>query len=109
MFKKRWLYFAALVIFITIFLVGCGTTSTITQPRFESGVIDKDYRGEMNPEPPKELKLSKREQEEGIEKITIKCGVEIEAPGKKQNETEKNNISKDYIKTGGESNAKPKI
>ena len=108
MFEKKRFLILSLVIFSTIFLTACGTTANIQQPQLESGVIDQDYQGILNPEPPKEIKLSEKEKRDGIEKITIKCGVQIDVPGQQQTEPPQADDSHNQ-NSGGDSIAKPKI
>lgn len=92
------------VIFATIVVGGCGNDAREEKVILESGVIDEGYQGVVNPQVSKDLKLD----DEGVEKITIKCGAKIDAPQVGE-AGEKPAQSGGQEQTGGGDVARPKI
>lgn len=91
-----------LVGMLLIIMTGCGVAKNeITN--IESGTMNADYRGDSDPIVPMEIMLSDEEKANGIEKIKIKCGVEIDAPVQPQNSINEKEDS------GGDSGGKPHI
>lgn len=110
MSKKTVISFLMLILFISLLLVGCSSRPEQPIGKLESGVLDEDYQGVVNPEIPKELKLTEEEAKNGIKKITIKCGVEKELPV--ENSQEKSEVIEDVNNNnekGVSDEAKPKI
>jgi hypothetical protein len=108
MVNRKGLFVLMLVVVITILAVGCGANSTAQVMRVESGAVNDNYVGVVNPELAKDLKLSEGEKKEGIEKITIKCGTQIDAPST-QLPKESTNSNGSQNESGGEDVVKPKI
>lgn len=100
--------FMCILVLAVLLLTGCQTASPGSQSQVDSGVIDQDYAGTPNPEVPKELKLTEKEKKEGVQKITIKCGVEKEIP-REVPEEPAGNTQPETQQAGGEQVAKPKI
>lgn len=105
MFKNRHLYCLISLVLILVFtIVGCGKTTGTAETNLDSGVINKEYVGNVSPDVPKQHKLSEEEAKHGIQKITIKCGVETEIPA--QNPGSDQQQQKEE---GNSNEARPKI
>lgn len=109
MLVRKKLFCVLLVLLISFLVLGCGSQNQSVPAKVESGVIDKEYRGVVNPEVPREFKLSEQEQREGIQKITIKCGVQIDAPTQNGNEGGENDLDDSPPANVGDDVARPKI
>lgn len=97
---------AALMILLLI-VSGCTVTQQEPVMEFESGVNDQNYRGVNNPTLDPVLKLSEQEQREGVQKITIKCGVQIDMPN--SDAVDDNDQPDEEAEAEGEERVGPKI
>lgn len=106
---SRKLLIMAFVAAITFILTACGTSEEERSPIISSGTMEEDYQGKQNPSVTGQILLSEEEKKNGVKKIKIKCGVEIEAPVQNQ-QTEKEKVQDDTESdSGGKSNGGPHI
>lgn len=101
--SKKHFLLGLVVGMLFVFMAGCGNEK-ITPTIVESGTMNEDYKGNPNPVAPKEMFLSDEEKANGIQKIKIKSGIQMDAPVQPQQPT-----NEDQQQSGGESNAKPHI
>lgn len=79
--KMNYLEKGLLLCIIALMLIYlCGCSPAVQTKELESGVNDAAYEGIPNPVLDKNLMLSEEEQRDGVKKITIKCGVQIDLP-----------------------------
>jgi len=79
MFRNKKVILLTGIAIMLVSLLGC-SAATDTSVVVDSGVLDEGYNGIPNPVLDKNLKLSEDEKKNGVEKITIKCGVQIDKP-----------------------------
>jgi hypothetical protein len=113
MFRYKKVILLTGIAIMLVALLGC-SADTDTSLVVDSGVLDEGYNGIPDPVLEKNLKLSEEEKKNGVEKITIKCGVQIDKPTSETDEPadEASEADEQQEESGGDERderAKPKI
>ena len=106
MIKRRFLMYSIMLLLAVFLLTACSTSERPVQAKIESGVVNENYTGNVQPTIEKYLKLSEEEKKNGVKKIKIKCGVEKEIPIEEDSQSNDNSEQPSSNSGGG---TKPKI
>ncbi len=92
----------SLIFILSLALAGCGAQLSEDETKIESGAVNTEYAGNINPEVPKDYKITKQSEEE-LMAVPVKSGA--------QEESETGDIGSEEggAGEGGSSEAKPKI
>lgn len=96
------LTYGLIILLFVLVLTGCGASKPAAV-QVDSGVINEQYRGNIQSSLPKEIKITEDEKKNGIRKVPIK------ASSAAREEAERNNTGQSGANNTGDGNAKPQI